>query len=207
MIVPKLIEGWEAKYITGSGQKDTTISRVKIFEHEGNVKPNTRTKQTWVTEQMPAPKAKHPSSKRNIKGDNSNLSRQSRPRGLRQSALRSYEEFANDMTDEDNESMSAVTMRSALIDQSVSLSMDVPPLLLRGSSMGQADEEYFLQALTLFRQGSGPVALARAHSLSLSRAVSSNSTLDLGEFRMPVIDFSITDSFAPSSPRWTFVDA
>jgi hypothetical protein len=43
-IIPKLIEGWLTKYVTGSGQKRSTADRVKIFETEGQVKPNQRGK-------------------------------------------------------------------------------------------------------------------------------------------------------------------
>jgi len=41
-VVPKFCEGWEAKYITGSGQKASTQDRVYIYETEGNVKPFQR---------------------------------------------------------------------------------------------------------------------------------------------------------------------
>jgi len=221
IIVPKLVEGWEAKYITGSGQKDSTISRVKIFESEGNVKPNTRAKQTWVTDMPTAPKAKHASSSigktKPIKikqqhpvNNNNNI----RSKGLRQGVLRSYDEY--DMTDEDNESVSSVSLRSSSVDQTISAAssmvMDTSPFPL---PLSQTDEECFLQALALFRQGSGSVPLERAHSLSLSRAVSGMGMTSFdwndsgyGTAAAPgaVIDFSVTDSFAPSSPRWTFVD-
>jgi hypothetical protein len=43
-IIPKLIEGWYTKYITGSGQTKATADRVKIFETEGKVIPNHRGK-------------------------------------------------------------------------------------------------------------------------------------------------------------------
>ena len=43
-VVPKLIEGWDAKYVTGSGQTKATAHRVHIFETEGNVKANQRGK-------------------------------------------------------------------------------------------------------------------------------------------------------------------
>lgn len=43
-VVPKLIEGWEAKYVTGSGQTRFTANRVHIFEVEGNTKANHRGK-------------------------------------------------------------------------------------------------------------------------------------------------------------------
>lgn len=43
-VVPKLIEGWDAKYVTGSGQTKATANRVHIFENEGNVKANQRGK-------------------------------------------------------------------------------------------------------------------------------------------------------------------
>mmetsp|Transcript_31088 Transcript_31088/g.52507 ORF Transcript_31088/g.52507 Transcript_31088/m.52507 type:complete len:444 (-) Transcript_31088:359-1690(-) len=44
LVVPRLIEGWDAKYVTGSGQTKATANRVHIFETEGNVKPNERGK-------------------------------------------------------------------------------------------------------------------------------------------------------------------
>ncbi|KAJ1438343.1 hypothetical protein B484DRAFT_444655 [Ochromonadaceae sp. CCMP2298] len=43
-VVPKVVEGWDAKYVTGSGQTKATANRVSIFEHEGEVKPNERGK-------------------------------------------------------------------------------------------------------------------------------------------------------------------
>jgi hypothetical protein len=44
IVIPKLIEGWNIKYITGSGQTRATTNRVHIFECEGNVKANHRGK-------------------------------------------------------------------------------------------------------------------------------------------------------------------
>jgi len=41
-IVPRLVEGWYAKYVTGSGQTDATKRRVHIFEKEGGVIPSGR---------------------------------------------------------------------------------------------------------------------------------------------------------------------
>jgi hypothetical protein len=41
-VVPKLVEGWDAKYVTGSGQTKFTASRVYLFETEGNTKPSHR---------------------------------------------------------------------------------------------------------------------------------------------------------------------
>lgn len=43
-VIPKLVEGFSVKYITGSGQTKATADRVHIFEHEGNVKPFQRGK-------------------------------------------------------------------------------------------------------------------------------------------------------------------
>ena len=37
-VVPKMIEGWDVKYVTGSGQTKYTAYRVYIFETEGNTK-------------------------------------------------------------------------------------------------------------------------------------------------------------------------
>jgi hypothetical protein len=36
-VIPKLLEGWSAKYITGGGSAAPTASRVFIFREEGNV--------------------------------------------------------------------------------------------------------------------------------------------------------------------------
>lgn len=44
LLVPKLIEGWNAKYVTGSGQKKSTADRVHIYETEGKVVPHARGK-------------------------------------------------------------------------------------------------------------------------------------------------------------------
>lgn len=41
-VVPKLIEGTKAKYITGSGQTTATADRVFVYEHEGNIVPYQR---------------------------------------------------------------------------------------------------------------------------------------------------------------------
>jgi len=43
-VIPKLIQGWFAKYVTGSGQTKATADRVKIFETEGDIKPHPRGK-------------------------------------------------------------------------------------------------------------------------------------------------------------------
>eukprot|EP01035_Chromulina_nebulosa_P018498 gene18498-24215_t len=36
-VIPKLVEGWDVKYITGSGQTKATAHRVRIFETEGEI--------------------------------------------------------------------------------------------------------------------------------------------------------------------------
>jgi len=41
-VVPRLIEGWHAKYVTGSGQTQATADRVLIFQTEGQVRPSHR---------------------------------------------------------------------------------------------------------------------------------------------------------------------
>ena len=44
-VIPRLIEGWKVKYITGSGQTMATKDRVHIYETEGHVKPFHRGKE------------------------------------------------------------------------------------------------------------------------------------------------------------------
>jgi hypothetical protein len=41
-VLPALIEGWDAKYVCGSGQSRATADRVLIYETEGAVKPLRR---------------------------------------------------------------------------------------------------------------------------------------------------------------------
>lgn len=43
-VVPKVVEGWQVKYVTGSGQTRLTANRVHVFEVEGNTKANHRGK-------------------------------------------------------------------------------------------------------------------------------------------------------------------
>jgi hypothetical protein len=43
-VVPKLVEGWNVKYVTGSGQTRLTANRVLVFETEGGIKANHRGK-------------------------------------------------------------------------------------------------------------------------------------------------------------------
>ena len=43
-VIPRLIEGWKVKYITGSGQTIATRDRVHIYETEGHIKPFHRGK-------------------------------------------------------------------------------------------------------------------------------------------------------------------
>jgi len=57
-VVPKLIEGWDAKYVTGSGQTKATANRVHIFETEGNTKANQRGKAK--AKKKPAKEEKEP---------------------------------------------------------------------------------------------------------------------------------------------------
>ena len=45
-VVPRLVEGWQAKYVTGSGQTEATNRRVYIFEKEGRV-------MYWIKPQPP----------------------------------------------------------------------------------------------------------------------------------------------------------
>jgi len=41
-VIPKLVEGWNAKYVTGSGQTQATADRVRIYETEGQVEKYVR---------------------------------------------------------------------------------------------------------------------------------------------------------------------
>jgi len=44
-VIPKFLEGWQVKYVTGSGQTLRTRNRVTIYETEGDIKPYLRGKQ------------------------------------------------------------------------------------------------------------------------------------------------------------------
>lgn len=63
-VAPKVIEGWFAKYVTGSGQTKATADRVYIFETEGNVQPCHRGGRMAVTAPLRRPQT--PSSKKRV---------------------------------------------------------------------------------------------------------------------------------------------
>lgn len=44
LVVPRFVEGWHVKYVTGSGQTHYTANRVKVFETEGETKAAHRGK-------------------------------------------------------------------------------------------------------------------------------------------------------------------
>lgn len=54
-VVPKLLEGFGVKYVTGSGQSKRTSNRVSLFEHEGNVQPCKKRK--WSASKEPLVRA------------------------------------------------------------------------------------------------------------------------------------------------------
>lgn len=194
MIVPKLVEGWEAKYITGSGQKEVTANRVKIFEREGNVKPNARGKQTYKNKVIPAPKAKSAKRFHKVKKvSRSTYEPVSRREGLRQHAHKTYEE--HDLTDEENSSThtrSTHTTKHRVVH---------PPSSVYTGHLNPSQElsipdDEFMEALALFRQNSSngalQLSLSRANSLSLSRHTSSlgldakSSLIDFDKFAVPL---------------------
>jgi len=229
MIVPKLIEGWDAKYITGSGQKEVTANRVKIFENEGNVKPNSRGKQTWKSKQ-PVLKAKAVHSQSKAKKASKVHQKVYKPipakrEGLRPHPVRAYDD--HDVTDDENvsvESNSAVYPTQSVYHAGTNMSTIIPntddliPL--------QNGDDDFMQALALFRQNSGSMllGLSRANSLALSRAVSASSmfgfdapmksahpTINTNQNNIStgnnaVIDFNPDKFNPPLSPRYASVN-
>lgn len=63
-IIPKLVEGWNAKYVTGSGQTRATADRVFIFETEGGVTPAHRGgRMSYLKKQTIMDKPRRPSEK------------------------------------------------------------------------------------------------------------------------------------------------
>lgn len=67
-VIPKIVEGWKACYITGSGQTQATADRVHIYETEGCVRPGKRVKNKITTT---APKTKVPKTPRRRLGGES----------------------------------------------------------------------------------------------------------------------------------------
>jgi hypothetical protein len=63
-VIPRLVEGWGVKYVTGSGQTKATADRVYIFEIEGDVQPCHRGGRMAVT--APLRKPQTPSSKKRV---------------------------------------------------------------------------------------------------------------------------------------------
>ena len=61
-VIPKLVEGYSAKYITGSGQTHATADRVHIYEIEGCVRPFLRGKGGRKNKSNPASSYRNTSS-------------------------------------------------------------------------------------------------------------------------------------------------
>lgn len=57
-MIPKLVEGWHAKYVTGSGQTKATADRVFIFQTEGGVQPAHRGGRVSAPKKLPSNKSK-----------------------------------------------------------------------------------------------------------------------------------------------------
>jgi hypothetical protein len=57
-IIPKLIEGFSVKYSTGGGQSAPTAARVRIYEHEGSVKPHERPTRRSISITLPMSRGK-----------------------------------------------------------------------------------------------------------------------------------------------------
>lgn len=57
-MIPKLVEGWHAKYVTGSGQTKATSDRVFIFQTEGGVQPAHRGGRVSAPKKLPSNKSK-----------------------------------------------------------------------------------------------------------------------------------------------------
>jgi hypothetical protein len=75
-VLPKLIEGWDSKYVTGSGQTKATANRVHLFETEGNTKANHRGK-------MKAKKKSASASDDGEEGEESPVDHDAKPRKKR----------------------------------------------------------------------------------------------------------------------------
>jgi hypothetical protein len=65
-VIPKVVEGFDVKYVTGSGQTKATANRVHVFEVEGNTKANQRGKIRTKKKVVPGEK------KVKLQEDNSN---------------------------------------------------------------------------------------------------------------------------------------
>ena len=57
-VIPKMLEGFGVKYVTGSGQSKATSNRVRIFENEGNVQPCKKRK--WSMNKLSDPEDDSP---------------------------------------------------------------------------------------------------------------------------------------------------
>jgi hypothetical protein len=165
MVVPKLIEGWDAKYITGSGQKEVTRNRVTIYETEGNTKPNYRGKLNHKPKSSPSPRSKVPKRTYRKKDSQAMLKTQETIRSRR--GLRQHQHEYG-LTDDENESVDTAG------DHLENLVSPSPIIPLKRATTKELIEDFmeenddFDAALNLFRDTSaGKLSLFRANSLSL----------------------------------------
>jgi hypothetical protein len=62
-VIPKLVEGWQARYVTGSGQTKSTADRVRIYEVEGGIQPYQRVK---ISKRKKPKKGKTPKRRKRV---------------------------------------------------------------------------------------------------------------------------------------------
>jgi hypothetical protein len=195
MIIPKLIEGWDAKYITGSGQKEVTKNRVTIFETEGNIKPNYRGKlapksKSAVSKSASSlkPKEYRRSYKRKLDTSFTEMvlpRRVTRPRSYSDESRR----HIDGVTDDDSTSVSVEEYRTNDSQQLGGPEVPRPWPMVAPTGNSTEEDDLFFQALSLFRDVSG--------KLSMSRANSCGSTFS---GISALIDF---DEVVPPLPQWS----
>ena len=75
-VIPKVIEGFHVRYSTGGGQSAQTASRVKIYEHEGSVKPHERPTRRSIS--IPVPHSSERKTSDNMFDDSIRIKRSPR---------------------------------------------------------------------------------------------------------------------------------
>mmetsp|Transcript_16604 Transcript_16604/g.15954 ORF Transcript_16604/g.15954 Transcript_16604/m.15954 type:complete len:451 (+) Transcript_16604:103-1455(+) len=83
-MIPKLVEGWHAKYVTGSGQTKATADRVFIFQTEGGVQPAHRGGRVSAPKKLPNNKSKRSAILKRFE-DDSSLKKRKTKRSFRSS--------------------------------------------------------------------------------------------------------------------------
>jgi hypothetical protein len=220
-MIPKLVEGWHAKYVTGSGQTKATADRVFIFQTEGGVQPAHRGGRVSAPKKLPNNKSKRSTILKRFEDDSSSKKRKTK-RSFR-SSLKDWHRYNEeedlttddgDYCPEDNESSSSgshsdyysqsemekvdATIANVKTCVAVDPSVTIPTISLKCPSDDVSD------LINIFNNPSPSMGPSLVPP-NQCRNHTEGSVLGLGPLGpanfQPLFDFTLNGGISPRSPR------